>query len=85
MNASQILSILRNQALVGNSGLASDTQKLVDYLNMAYRKVYDIIVRDYPFFAATSQSVTITEGAGTLTLMPTAVTSMQVFLTTTTV
>lgn len=70
MNASQILNIVRNQALVGNSGLASDMQKLVDYLNMAYRKVFDVVARDYPFFVATTQNVTITDGAGILSPVP---------------
>jgi hypothetical protein len=77
VNASQILNIIRNQALVGNSGLASDTQKLVDYLNMAYRKVFDIIVRDYPFFAATTQTVIVTDGVGTLDPVPFYVLSVR--------
>ena len=77
MDVVNILENIKNQALIGNTGLPADTDKLVNYLNIAYRGVYDEIARSYPFFVATTQSVVITDGQGTLSPAPAYVLSVR--------
>jgi hypothetical protein len=70
MDVNTILTNIRNVTLIGNTGAVSDTTKLVAYLNMAYRRIYDRVVREYPFFNQTTQDVVMTNGAGTLNPVP---------------
>jgi len=70
MDVSQILTNIRSLTLIGNTGAVSDTTKLVAYLNMAYRRIYDRVVREYPFFNQTTQDVAVTLGAGTMSPVP---------------
>jgi hypothetical protein len=70
MNVEQILENVRNLSLIGNTSAATSSNKLVAYLNMAYRKEYDYVTRLYSALAQTTQNVTITAGSGTLASAP---------------
>lgn len=70
MDVSQILTNVKSLTLIGNTGAVSDTTKLVAYLNMAYRRIYDRVVREYPFYNQTTQNVSVTDGVGTLSPVP---------------
>jgi len=70
MNVSDILRLVKDLNLIGNTGAVGDDEKLTRYLNVAYRKWYDTITKEYPFFVQTTQTVAVANGAGTLSPVP---------------
>lgn len=69
-NVAQLLTNITSLALVGATGAQGDQDRVLNYLNMAYRKVYRKIAVKYPFVHRTTQTVTITNGSGTLNPVP---------------
>jgi hypothetical protein len=70
MNVEQILTNVRNLSLIGNTSAVNDSIKLLAYLNMAYRMEYDAMTRLYSGLVQSTQTITITAGAGTLPSIP---------------
>lgn len=68
--AQDLLTNIRNLCLSGATGSSNDLTKVEAYFNMAYRKVYRKIAVKYPFVHRTTQTVTITDGSGTLNPVP---------------
>lgn len=69
-NVAQLLTNITSLALVGATGASGDQDRVLNYLNMAYRKVYRKIAVKYPFVHRTTQPVVITDGGGTLSPVP---------------
>jgi hypothetical protein len=70
MNVEQILENVRNLSLIGNTNAATNSNKLIAYLNMAYRIEYDYVGRLYSGLVQTTETVTITAGSGTMASAP---------------
>lgn len=69
-SAQELLTNIRNLCLSGATGSTNDVAKVLNYFNMAYRKVYRKIAVKYPFVYRTTQSVVIADGSGTLNPVP---------------
>lgn len=76
MDVATILTNLRSLTLIGNTGAVADTAKLVNYLNMAYRRIYGRVVAEYPFYNQTTQNVSIVAGVGTPATKPLLILSL---------
>lgn len=64
MNVATILENLKSQALVGNTGAASDNDRLLRYLNKAYCMVYAEIAAINPALFQEYQTMSVTGGLG---------------------
>lgn len=68
-SVTDILTMVKNQALVGSGGAADDTRIML-YMNRAYADIYRETARDYPQALLTSQSITLSSGLGTISSAP---------------
>jgi hypothetical protein len=68
-NVSSLLDSIKDLALVG-SGNSADTDRIMRYMNMVYKEAYRVTAVSYPTLLLTSETVTITSGAGTITTVP---------------
>lgn len=66
---SSILDSIKDLALVG-SGNSADTDRIMRYMNLVYKEAYRVTAVSYPTLLLTSENVTITSGAGTITAAP---------------
>lgn len=67
MDVATILENIKSQALVGNTGAADDTDRLMRYLNKGYLKVYAKIASINPALFHAYQDMSVASGAGAFT------------------
>lgn len=60
-----ILTIVKDQSLVG-AGDATDDARVLRYLNLVYKQVYRETAESYPQLLLSSQSITQSNGSGTV-------------------
>jgi hypothetical protein len=75
-DVADILTIVKNQALVGSGSTADDTRIML-YMNRAYSEIYRETAKDYPQVLLTLENVALTSGAGTLTEAPLKIMSVR--------
>lgn len=71
----ELLTNIQSLALVGATG--GDTSRVLNYFNMAYRKVYEKVTSKYPWAAQTTQTVAITAGSGPMNPVPLHILSVR--------
>lgn len=71
-SVNSLLNTISDSALVG-AGDAADTARMLRYLNLAYQEAYRDTATEYPQVLLTTEDVTITSGAGTISAAPFAV------------
>lgn len=75
-SVSDILTIIKDQALVG-SGDTTDDSRVMRYMNFVYKQVYRKTAEAYPQLLLTSQTITQASGSGTLSSAPYAIVSVK--------
>lgn len=70
MDVSTIIANVKNLNFIGNTAAVSDEDKILAYINMAYRKIFDMETRAFPAFFQTTQDVIIANGSGTMGMAP---------------
>ena len=64
MDAATIITNIKSQALVGNTGAVDDSDRIVRYLNKGYNLVFARCAKACPSLYRKTQDVTITDGEG---------------------
>jgi hypothetical protein len=64
VDAATLITNIKSQALVGNTGSADDTDRVLRYLNKGYSKVYAKCAATYPSMYQRFQNMPINDGSG---------------------
>lgn len=64
MDAATIITNIKSQALVGNTGAVDDNDRILRYLNKGYSLVYARIAQLHPGLYQRFQNIPITDGSG---------------------